>query len=132
MERERLLIDTSILIDHLRKPQKDKTTFYQLSTKYDFVISAVTEFEFSIGSSPANRQFTEKLLAGLPVLPFDSACVKSASKIYQDLKARNQLISLPDIFIAATALTHDFQLLTLNHKHFERVSSIKLFVNENT
>lgn len=78
MERERLLIDTSILIDHLRKPQKDKTTFYQLSTKYDFVISAVTEFEFLIGSSPANRQFTEKLLAGLPVLPFDSACVKSA------------------------------------------------------
>ncbi|GEM_PF-4389454 len=52
MERERLLIDTSILIDHLRKTQKDKTVFYLLSSQYDCLISAITEFEFSIGSTP--------------------------------------------------------------------------------
>lgn len=32
MERERLLIDTSILIDHLRKTSKDKTIFYLLAS----------------------------------------------------------------------------------------------------
>jgi len=81
MERERLLIDTSILIDHLRKTQKDKTVFYQLASRYDYLISAVTEFEFSIGSTPQNRPFTEELLAKLPVLPFDSTCVKTATEI---------------------------------------------------
>jgi len=91
------------------------------------LISAITEFEFSIGSTPANRQFTEDLLAKLPVLPFDSTCVKTASEICRDLKSRNQLISLPDIFIAATAITHDIQLLTLNRKHFERVDNLKLY-----
>ncbi|MCI0692351.1 type II toxin-antitoxin system VapC family toxin [candidate division KSB1 bacterium] len=126
MERERLLIDTSILIDHLRKTQKDKTVFYLLASQYDCLISAITEFEFSIGSTPSNRQFTEELLARLPVLPFDSACVKSASQIYRDLKTKNQLISLPDIFIAATAITYDLQLSTLNKKHFERVENLKL------
>lgn len=125
MERERLLIDTSILIDHLRKTQKDKTVFYQHASQYDCLISAVTEFEFSIGSTPENRRFTEDLLAKLPVLPFDSTCVKIAAKIYRELKSRNQLISLPDIFIAATAITHDLQLLTLNQKHFERVENLK-------
>jgi predicted nucleic acid-binding protein len=126
MERERLLIDTSILIDHLRKTQKDKTVFYQLASQYDYLISAVTDFEFSIGSTPQNRHFTEELLARFPVLSFDSACVKTASTIYRDLKAKNPLISLPDIFIAATAITHDLQLLTLNRKHFERVENLKL------
>lgn len=128
MERERLLIDTSILIDHLRKTQKDKTVFYQRASQYDCLISAVTEFEFSIGSTPQNRRFTEELLVKLPVLPFDSTCVKIAAEIYRELKAKNQLISLPDIFIAATAITHDLQLLTLNQKHFERVENLKLFL----
>jgi len=119
MERERLLIDTSILIDHLRKSHKDKTIFYQLTFQYDYLISSMTEFEFSVGTTPRNRQFTEALLAQLPILPFDSACVKTATEIYRDLKTKNQLISLPDIFIAATAITHDLQLLTLNRKHFD-------------
>lgn len=126
MERERLLIDTSILIDHLRKTQKDKTLFYQFAAQYACLISAITEFEFSIGATPLNRQFTEELLARLDVLPFDSACVSAAVKIYHDLKAKNQLISLPDTFIAATAVAHDLQLLTLNRKHFERIAGLKL------
>src|SRR3990172_3682957 len=130
MERERLLIDTSILIDHLRKPQKNKTIFYHLTFYCDYIISSITAFEFSVGSTPRNRQFTEELLASLPVLPFDSACVKSATKIYRDLKAKNQIISLQDIFIAATAITHGLQLLTLNRKHFERVENLKLYTTE--
>jgi len=130
MEHERLLIDTSILIDHLRKLHKDKTVFYQLTFHYDYIISSITEFEFSVGSTPRNRQFTEELLAKLSILPFDSACVKVATEIYRDLKAKNQLISLPDIFIAATAISHDLQLLTLNRKHFERVENLKLYTIE--
>jgi len=53
--------------------------------------------------------------------------VKTASEIYRDFKMKNQIISLPDIFIAATAAIHDIQLLTLNRKHFERVESLKLY-----
>jgi hypothetical protein len=32
MERERLLIDTPLLIDHLRKTPKDKAVFYLLAS----------------------------------------------------------------------------------------------------
>ena len=126
MERERLLIDASILIDHLRKTHKEKTVFYQFASNYDYVISAITEFEFLVGSTPQNRQFTEELLARLPVLPLDSVCVKKATNIYRDLKTKNLLVSLPDIFIAATAITYDLKFLTLNRKHFERVVDLRL------
>lgn len=126
MEHENILIDTSIMIDHLRKQKKDKTIFYRLSFQYNYVISSITEFEFSVGSTPPNREFVEKLLAKLPVLPFDSGSVKIATEIYRNLKVKNQLISLPDIFVAAIAITHDLQLLTFNRKHFERVCNLKL------
>lgn len=127
MASERLLIDTSILIDHLRKTAKDKTVFYQLAPKCEFVISSITEFEFSVGSTPRNEEFVHELLASLPVLPFDSASVNAAVKIFQTLKATNQLISLPDIFIAATAIANNLPLLTLNRKHFKRVGQLKLY-----
>jgi predicted nucleic acid-binding protein len=126
MAINRLLIDTSILIDHLRKPDKQKTVFYQLAPKYEFVISSVTEFEFSVGSTPRNEEFIDELLTNLPVLPFDSNCGNAAVKIYRILRGANQLISLPDIFIAATAVANDLPLLTLNRKHFERVEGLKL------
>jgi len=126
MERKRILIDTSILIDHLRKKRKDKTQFFELAKHYECTISSITKFEFSIGASPNNLQFTEKLLAILPVLSFDSVCAQIAADIYRDLKSKNQLISLPDIFIAATAIANDLPLQTLNRKHFERVERVKL------
>jgi predicted nucleic acid-binding protein len=126
MERKRILIDTSILIDHLRKKRKDKTVFFKLAKHHDCLISSVTEFEFSVGAMPQNREFTEKLLARFPVIAFDSLCAKAAVEIYPSLREQNKLISLPDIFIAATAITSELPLQTLNRKHFERIENVKL------
>lgn len=130
MARERLLVDTSILIDHLRKARKDRSLFFRLSHRFDYVISVVTEFEFAIGSSSNNQTFTKALLTQLTTLPFDSACSQSAVQLYHQLRATNQLIPLPDLFIAATAITYDLPLLTLNQKHFNRINQLKLYQNE--
>ena len=121
MERKRVLIDTSLLIDHLRKKRKDNTKFFELSKEYSCQISSITEFEFSIGSSPKNREFTKNLLSKLTVLPFNSSYVQTAVNIYHSLKIKNKLISLPDIFIAATAISNGLSLQTLNKKHFEQI-----------
>jgi predicted nucleic acid-binding protein len=88
MESPQILIDTSILIDYLRKRHKDKTLLYSLSFTYRF--------------------------ANFLILPFDSTCAQTASEIYKNLKSKNQLISQPDIFIAATAISHNLSLVTLN------------------
>lgn len=124
MDRERVLIDTSILIDHLRKGNKDRTVFFRAAQRFDCLVSAITEFELRVGSTAANRDFIATLLDLTPVLPFDSACVRTAAGIYGDLRAVNRLIALPDLFIAATAVTHDLPVLTLNLAHFERVSAL--------
>lgn len=126
MERRGILIDTSILIDHLRKKRKDRTIFYELAKHNNCLISTITEFEFLVGATPKNRDFSKKLLAKLAVLPFDSVCVQTAVKIYHNLKLKNKLISLPDIFIAATAIANNLPLETLNRKHFEQVENLEL------
>jgi tRNA(fMet)-specific endonuclease VapC len=127
MDRERLLVDTSVLIDHLRKTRKNQTLFYRFSSSCDYVISVVTAFEFGVGASPNNQLYIEQLLASLPILAFDSSCVPVATQIYQELKRKNQLIAPPDIFIAATAIVHDLPLLTLNRKHFIRIPNLNLY-----
>ncbi len=124
MDRERVLIDTTILIDHLRRGDKARTVFYRAARRCECVISAITEFEFRVGSTPANRDFVAALLELTPVLPFDSTCVRAATEIYHDLRAINRLIALPDLLIAATALAHGLPLLTLNLSHFERVGGL--------
>ena len=100
MESPQILIDTSILIDYFRKRYKDKTLLYSLSFTYRF--------------------------ANFLILPFDSTCAQTASEIYKNLKSKNQLISPSDIFIAATAISHNLSLVTLNKEHFERVKGLKL------
>lgn len=128
MGNSRLLIDTSILIDHFRNQRKEITPLYQVSLHYECVISSITEFEFLVGSNQKNYSSISDLLSKLSVLPFDSACVQKAAQIYRDLKLKHQLISLPDIFIAATAVTHNLQLMTLNIKHFEKIEALNLYV----
>ena len=131
MADERVLIDTSLLIDHLRRTKKDRTVFYQAARRYECVVSAITEFEFRAGSTAANHEFVAELLDLTPVLPLDSACVSAAVTIYRDLRASNQLIALPDLLIAATAVAHQLPLLTLNLSHFERINSLKLLDTSN-
>lgn len=127
MERQRILIDTSILVDHLRRGNKDRTLFYRVARQHECIVSAITEFEFRVGSTSSNRDFVTALLDITPVLPFDSLCVRAATDIYRELRTSNQLIALPDLLIAATAVAHDLPLLTLNVSHFERVNRLQLF-----
>jgi predicted nucleic acid-binding protein len=51
---------------------------------------------------------------------------EKAIQIYQRLKSAGNLIDLPDLFIAATAIAHELPLATLNTKHFERITELIL------
>lgn len=132
MESSPILIDTSVLIDYFRKKNKGKTFLYSLSLNYNFAISTITEFEFLVGLADKHLKFAYKLFRNFLILPSDSRCVKAATKIYNDLKSKNQLISPPDIFIAATATANNLSFATLNLKHFERISNIELIALSKT
>jgi len=106
METKVICIDTSVLIDYYRKKDKSKSLFFKLTKTYFLLtVSAITEYEIYIGSATIEQQkFWDDLFKLITVLPFDSETAKDAVKIYCKLKAQNNLIDIPDIMIAATAI----------------------------
>jgi tRNA(fMet)-specific endonuclease VapC len=110
-----ILVDTSVLIDYYRKTDKEKTTWIGLIRKgYSFSISAVTKYEIYTGAKKDQIAFWDTVFQQIPVIAFDEQCVESAIEINSNLKRKRKLIDAADLFIAATALAHDFTFATLN------------------
>lgn len=60
------------------------------------------------------------------VIPFDDNVVNTAVSINADLKKLRKQIDIADLFIAATAISHNLPLATLNKKHFSRIASLEI------
>ncbi|RIV19301.1 type II toxin-antitoxin system VapC family toxin [Fibrisoma montanum] len=120
-----VLADTSLLIDLFRKTDKANSVLVGLVRQgYTYSISAVTEFEIYTGAALGQIQFWDTLLQKIQVLPFDKDVARIAVEINSDLKRRRKQIAIPDLFIAATAISNHLPLATLNKKHFERVDGL--------
>lgn len=122
-----VLADTSILIDYYRKTDKEKSIWINLVRQgYSFAISAVTKYEIYSGATPNQFTFWNTILQAITVLPLDEAAVDTAVAINSALKKKRKQIDLADLFIAATAISNNLPLATLNKKHFDRIDTLRL------
>ncbi len=127
MADSRVLIDTSIIIDFLRKTNKEQSALWQIRELNECFKSSVTLFELKCGAATEKHsEDIEKLCKWIITVPFDNEIADISSIIYQDLKRSNNLIEFRDIFIAATAIAMNLCVATLNTKHFERIRDIFL------
>jgi tRNA(fMet)-specific endonuclease VapC len=127
MELPRILIDTSIVIEHLRKQNRRKSILYRIADDYALYVSTIAEFELYAGAINSQKQHdVQEILGWCTLLPFTSDVAATAAALYRELKAANQLIEIRDIFIASTALTYTLPLMTLNLRHFDRIKRLHL------
>ena len=127
MESRIVLADTSVLIDFFRKTDKSNSYLISLLRKgFEFSISAITEYEIYSGATGHQKNYWEEFLKIVTVLPFDKDAVKAAVEINRALKAKRKQIDMADLFIAATAISNNFPLATLNTKHFERIETLSI------
>jgi predicted nucleic acid-binding protein len=127
LETTELLIDTSIIIEHLRKTDKRRSVLYGISHDIELFVSSVTLFELQAGATDtAKQQDIKSVLYGMGILPIDETVAVEAGKLYRVLKAANNQLEIRDLFIAATALANKIPILTLNRKHFELVKGVHL------
>jgi len=130
MENQKIIVDTSIIIEHLRKEIKSKSKLYSIINDYELYASAITEFELYAGATDKRKETDIKnILSVIKILPFTSEMAQEAAKIYLSLKKTNQSIEMSDLFIGATSIVFDIPLFTLNLKHFNRINNITLFKN---
>jgi predicted nucleic acid-binding protein len=110
----RLLIDTDVLIDHLRGARR-------LSPDgSDIGVSVVTRAELYAGRH-ADESRIDMLLERFQEYPVERAIAVSAGRL-----ARAAGIPIPDALIAATAMEHGLTLLTRNRRHFDRVAGLQI------
>ncbi|MGI8476507.1 MAG: PIN domain-containing protein [Thermomicrobiales bacterium] len=95
-------------------------------------LSAVTASELLVGvhraASPAQRSrrqvFVETVIGTFPVLPFNLETARVHARLLVDLASRGLSIGHHDLFIAATALTHGWAMVTDNRREFDRVPGL--------
>lgn len=126
-----VILDTNIIIDHLRQALAQPTLLMQLAqreSKSNLAISVITIQELYEGRSTRDTSKEEYLLATiapLQVLSYNYAIAQLAGEIARDL---TQPIELADAAIAATAIFYQASLYTLNTKHFRGIKNLELFL----
>jgi tRNA(fMet)-specific endonuclease VapC len=80
--------------------------------------------ELACGQSAAGRLDWDRLCKPYPVLPWTKEISWQYGEIYRALASKGNLIGTNDMWIAATALVHDMQLVTNNQDEFNRVPGL--------
>ena len=112
------LLDSSVLILHLRERPEITALLTQWGKEGALCISVVTRTEILAGMRPHEEEHTMELLGSLENLPVDEATADQAGRLIYQYARRGIQLSFPDALIAATALHHDLTLATTNSKHF--------------
>lgn len=127
---KRIVVDTSVIVDFLRRKDKQNSLLISLvQNKYQLAISIITHSELYAGKSVWERKEAgkelETLFSGMDVLPLSEEISKKAGEI----KARHN-INLLDAIIAASAIIGKLKLAILNVKDFQKIDKMNLFVKK--
>jgi len=124
-----VILDTNIIIDHLRQKTKEESALELISKKFSkkiLAVSMITIQELYEGQSTKNElkeAFMLSLISPLKILPYTYEIAKLAGQLARDSKAA---IELADAAIAATCIINNAGLYSLNKKHFKNIINLEL------
>lgn len=124
-----VILDTSIVIDHIRQPEDKITLLMQVTEKFspkDLAISIISIQELYEGKSTKDQGKERELIATispLKILPYNFEVAQLAGEISRDYPGP---IEFQDAAIAATAILNKAFLFTLNKKDFQNIKNLKL------
>ncbi len=129
MGNREVLVDTTVMIDFLRKRKKERSNLWKLKEQeINCLASTITVFELYAGAiTKKHLEDLKRLFKWIEIVSFTREIAQRAAQIYRDLKSKNQMIEFRDIFIGATALELKVPLVTLNKQHFKRIKGLELF-----
>lgn len=124
-----VVLDTSVIIDHLRQLDKKPTSLMKIAQKIakeNLAISVITIQELYEGKSTKGKEKEEHLLATitpLQILPYNYEVAQLAGEIARDL---DKSIEFADAAIAATTIVNGASLFTLNKRHFQGIKDLQM------
>ncbi len=121
------LIDSDILIDHLRGNNKATESIRDLHEQSHPVVSSVVcEAEVFSNILKGETKQVDDLFRYIKAIPVDSETARLAGA-YRQKYGKNNRVEIPDALIAATAKLNNLTLVTRNKKHYP-MSDVKVMV----
>ena len=119
----KLLVDTDVLVDFLRG--HDGAVRFVGSHATEIVLSAISAAELYAGyRDDQELEQLDEFIGIFEVIPATQAIAREGGR-YKNLYHKSHGVGLADGIIAATAVLHNFELKTLNTKHYPMLKSIK-------
>jgi predicted nucleic acid-binding protein len=114
-----ILLDTTVLIDVLRNRGNRRHLLADLAEQgHTLATSAINLAEVYAGMRPHEATETDRLLGSLESYPTTRAIARHAGMLKSSYSQLGKTLSLLDMMVAATALTHGCSLMTDNRKDF--------------
>jgi len=111
-----VVLDTSVLIDHLRA--NESATGYLASLEERPSCSEISRIEVLQGLRSAERKAAERLFGLFDWIPVTEAVARRAGELGRRWRRGHPGIGVADLAIAATAEQIDATVATRNLKHF--------------
>lgn len=125
------LVDTSVWIP-IERRRLPITAVRDMAPNEPVALAAMTVSELLVGAERATtearrwqrEQFVNLLLEHFPVLPFDTEVARHHARLWAILASQGTPVGPNDLIIAATALTHGYNILTDNLREFQRIPGL--------
>ncbi len=118
-----LLLDSSILIDGLRQSALAIGFVRGLSARPHLSVVSISELRAGQRGDREGKQI-DAILTNSVLLDVDRAIAELSGQLMQRFQ-KSHALATPDALIAATAIHHGLQLVTLNLKHFPMFSDLE-------
>jgi len=127
VETPKIVVDTDVIIDYLKKRQPGAELLKKSYLKYKIHVTSITVYELLYGVQKSKKvDFINRLLRYVTVILLDEAAAREAATVHYTLKSKGLDIGVKDSFIAGICKAHNMPLLTANIGHFSRITGLKL------
>lgn len=121
-----VLLDTSVLVDHLRGHPPAQVALYDLLTADGAVyVSVLSAAEVRRGLRPRQARAWGRLAEQLTWLPVDLGIAEAAGELAAAYRGSHSGIDLVDMILAATAQSLGAALWTRNVRHFPMFTGLQ-------
>jgi predicted nucleic acid-binding protein len=113
------LLDTTVIIDYLRGEKRKVEFVKKLASEGSFLgCCLVNIIEVYAGMREKEREATEEILDSLEYYEVTKEIAKKAGQYKRVYREKGVTLSLPDVVVAAVAISNGLTLVTDNPKHY--------------
>jgi len=113
------LLDTTIIIDHLRGNKKATSYLGEIGMQGDIAgCCCINIAEVYTGVKEKEKEKTDRFIESLYYFEVTKGIAKLAGRLKQKYAKKGKTLAIADVVIAATAMVHGLTLITKNTKHY--------------